>query len=116
MFNCKFVTVLCIYFLFVFKEAVATNRYYPKPTREEFQREVVGSLKIAKQRIINSRSRHPGLSGNRWRLEKAANALYNEDANHDLQANRLLQNNNKREMEDSSDDSDNSSSSNLDEE
>jgi hypothetical protein len=108
---------LCIYFLFVFKEAVATNRYYPKPTREEFQREVVGSLKTAKQRIINSRKRHPGLPGNRRKLEKAANELYNEDVNHDLQANRLLQNdNNHREMEDSSDDSDNSSSSNVDKE
>nr|XP_012230754.1 PREDICTED: uncharacterized protein LOC105677028 [Linepithema humile] len=68
-------TILCqaIY------QAVASNRYYPKPTREEFQKNIVASLKIAKQRFRNARGRHPGIQGNRRNLQATADALYNDD-------------------------------------
>ncbi|XP_039314518.1 uncharacterized protein LOC105193411 isoform X2 [Solenopsis invicta] len=66
-------TVLCqaIY------QAVGSNRYYLKPTREEFQKEVVASLKVAKQRLRNARERHAGIQGRRRNLQAAAD-LYDE--------------------------------------
>ncbi|XP_071577849.1 uncharacterized protein [Temnothorax nylanderi] len=88
-------TVLCqaIY------QAVASNQYYPKPTREEFQRAVVGSLKVAKQQIRNARGRHPGIQENRKNLKAAAYALYNEDVgNHEDDRNQPENENNNNAL------------------
>ncbi|XP_011863547.1 PREDICTED: uncharacterized protein LOC105559668 [Vollenhovia emeryi] len=88
-------------------QAVASNRYYPKPTREEFQREVVGSLKVAKQRFRNARGRHPGVQGNRRNLQAAADALFNEDVGNHGDNNRPENQYNNGESDDSSEHSSN---------
>lgn len=96
------------YSLYYFLEAVASNRYYPKPTREEFQKEVVASLKVAKQRFRNARGRHPGISGNRRNLQAAADALYHDDVNnHEDNINRE-NNYDHTDVEDVENDSDDS--------
>lgn len=103
--------------MYYFTEAVASNRYYPKPTREEFQREVVASLKVAKQRNRNARGRNPGIQGNRRNLEAAADALYNDDVgNYENDRNQPEnENNNNTEHLDLNDSDDSSEhSSNFD--
>lgn len=81
LFRCHYYTILIaiLKIIYYFLEAVGSNRYYPKPTREEFQKEVVASLKVAKQRLRNSIQRHPGIQGRRKKLQAAADVLYNDE-------------------------------------
>lgn len=111
LFRCHYYTILMaiLKIIYYFSEAVGSNRYYPKPTREEFQKEVVASLKVAKQRLRNATERHPGIQGRRQKLQAAADALYNDEniSNHEDDGNQSESenSNNIRDTENESDDS-----------